>query len=194
MDIEYEATFPEIDKEDIRKKLREIGAQLIKKEFLQRRIAFDFPEGHKVRGGWLRIRDEGNKITMSLKIVDGKNIEDQKEICLEINNLEQGELFLTKLGCKRKAIQETKREIWKIDDVEICIDEWPFLEPFVEVEGKSEKSVKEVCEKLGFNYNDALFCSVDTLFNKKYGTSIDIINNHTPRIIFNEKNPFRNHK
>jgi hypothetical protein len=31
------------------------------------------------------------------------------------------------------------------------IDEWPFLEPFIEVEGGSELGVRQVSEKLGFD-------------------------------------------
>ena len=99
-------------------------------------------------------------------------------------------MLLESIGCEKKAYQESKRESWELDNVDITIDEWPFLEPYVEIEGKSEEKVKQVAEKLGFEYAKALFCSVDTLYNKKYGVSEDIINNHTPEIIFSGKNPF----
>lgn len=81
-----------------------------------------------------------------------------------------------------------------LDDVEITIDEWPFLEPFVEVEGKSEEAVKAVSEKIGFTYNDALFCAVGTLYSKKYNLDEDIINNKTPKIVFEMENPFLREK
>jgi len=192
MDIEYEATFPDVDKEEIREKLKKIGAKLVKPEFMQRRIVFHLPKGHEIKGGWLRAREEGDKVTMTLKIVDGDKIENQKEINITIDNLNQAELFLTSIGCNKKAFQESKRELWVLDGVEITIDEWPFLEPFVEIEGKSENSVKKVSKRLGFDYNEALFCSIDTLYNKKYGVSEEIINDKTPIIAFGEKNPFKN--
>jgi len=190
MKIEYEATFTNIDKRDIREKLRKIGGKLIRPESLQKRIVFNLPKEYKIRGGWIRVRDEGDKITMSLKVVDGAGIESQKEICLEIDNLEKAEEFLTILGCQKKAYQENKRELWKIDGIEITIDEWPFLEPFIEIEGKSEESVKDMAEKLGFDYKDALFCSIDTLYSRKYNLSEDIINNQIPKIVFGMENPF----
>jgi len=190
MAIEYEATFLNIDKEDVRKRLKKAGAKIVKSEFLQKRIAFHLPKENEIKGGWIRIRDEGDKTTLSLKIIDGNKIEDQKEICLEIDNFEDALSFLEAIGCRRKAYQESKRELWFLDNVEITIDEWPFLEPFVEVEGDSEEQVKSVSKKLGFNYNNALFCSVDTLYNMKYGISEEIINDKTPEIIFNGKNPF----
>ncbi len=193
MQTEYEATFLNIDKDEIREKLKRVGAVLHKPEVLMKRNNFNLPEGHHKKGAWCRVRDEGDKITMSFKVVnDGGigGIEDQKEICLNIDNFEDGVEFLKALGCCEKAYQESKREIWKIKDTEICIDEWPFLEPFVEVEGSSETEVKEVAEKLGFDYNQALFCAVGIPYSKKYGISEKRINNETPKIAFNMENPF----
>lgn len=194
MDIEYEATFPDINKDDIRKKLKAIGATLVKPEFLQKRTVFFLPKGHEVKGGWVRVRDENDKITMSFKVVDGNAIQDQKEICLIIDNFENAEQFLVGIGCVKKAYQENKREKWLLDEVEITIDEWPFLEPFVEIEGKSEEAVKKVSEKLGFDYSKAVFGSVDALISQKYGISEEDINDHTPRIVFGEGNPFLIHQ
>lgn len=190
MDIEYEATFPNVDKDEVRRKLKDTGAKLIKPEFLQRRVVFHLPSGHEIKGGWLRVRDEGDKITMSLKIVIGGRIENQKEICLKVDSFDSAINFLVSVGCRQKAYQESKREIWQIDGVEVTIDEWPFLEPYVEIEGASEKTVKSVSKKLGFDYKEAIFDSVDYLYNKKYGVSKRVINDLTPRIVFGEKNPF----
>ena len=192
MDIEYEATFANINKDEIRHKLGKVGATLIKPEFLMKRIVFELPIGHEIPGGWLRVRDEGDKITMSLKVVDGNQIVDQKEICLKIDNFNEGVKFLEAIGAKRKAFQESRREFWLLDGVEVTIDEWPYLEPYVEVEGKSEKQVKTTSIKLGFDYSRALFCSVDTLYNKKYGTPFEIINHKTKLITFSDPNPFIN--
>jgi len=190
MNIEYEATFVDIDKKEVRNRLRKAGAELIRPEFLQKRVVFHLPKGHEIKGGWLRVRDEGKRITMSLKVVDGNKIENQKEMLLEVNDFMKAEQFLIAIGCQKKAFQESKREIWRLGGVEITIDEWPFLEPFVEIEGKTEKLVKSASGKLGFDYAKALFCSIDTLYANRYGFSPKVINNQTPRICFDMKNPF----
>lgn len=190
MDIEYEVTFPNINKDEVRNKLKGAGAKLIRPEFLQRRVVFHLPKGHEIPGGWLRVRDEGGKITMSLKVVVGNKIENQREVYLEIGDFAAAVSFLTSLSCKKKAYQESKREIWRLGGAEITIDEWPFLEPFVEIEAQSEKVVKLISKKLGFDYKQGVFDSVDYLYNKKYGVSKKIINDQTPRIVFGEKNPF----
>ena len=95
---------------------------MIKSEFLMKRIVFELPTGHDIPGGWLRVRDEGDKITMSLKVVDGNKIENQKEIQIVIDNFSEDVSLLENLGAKRKAFQESRRELWLLYDVEITID------------------------------------------------------------------------
>jgi adenylate cyclase, class 2 len=194
MKIEYEATFPNIDKDKIRERLKKAGAVLVRPEFLQKRVVFNLPEGHEIKGGWLRVRDEQDKVTMSLKIVTNGGIDNQKEICLTVDNFENAEDFLNSIGCRHEGdgYQESKREIWILDEVEICIDEWPFLEPFIEIEGDSESVVQGVSEKLGFNYAKALFCAVDTLYANKYGIDTQFVNKELAAVTFEGKNPFEN--
>lgn len=190
MNIEYEATFEKVDKDEVRARLRAAGATLVRPEFLQKRVVFNLPSGHEIPGGWLRVRNEGDKTTMSLKVVNGDRIEDQKEICLKVDDFDAAVQLLAMVGADRKAYQETKRELWALNGVDVTIDEWPFLEPFVEVEGKGEAEVRAVSEKIGFDYATALFCSVDTLYARKYGFEEDVFNNHSSLVVFDMDNPF----
>lgn len=190
--IEFEATFLDIDKDDIRGRLKKIGAELVKDETFMKRYTFDLPEGHRKQGAWVRVRDEGDKITMTYKrIADaGKDkIDNQKEIELDINDFEAGVVFLETIGCYKQAYQETKREIWKYLGCEIMIDEWPHLEPLVEVEGDSERSVKQVSEMLGFDWGEAKFVSADYFYADKYGVERLVVCN-IPRLCFDDENPF----
>jgi adenylate cyclase, class 2 len=191
MKTEFEATFTNIVKSDVRKRLRQARAMLIYKEHLMKRVVFSFPAGHKLKGGWLRVRQEKDKITMSIKIINGQRIKDQKELCLTVDNFAAAQEFLKLVGCPQKSYQETKRELWRLNGVEITIDHWPFLEPLIEVEGRSEASVKKACEKLGFDYSQAVFCSADVLYENKYHWPIKKIV-HIPRLTFKMKNPFKN--
>ncbi len=189
MDIEYEAKFLNVSKEDVRRRLADAGAKLTRPEYLQRRIPFNLPGSKRSKDAWLRVRDEGDKITMSLKSVDGDEIENQKEIQLAVSSFDDAVRLLNAIGCEQKSYQETKRELWTLDGVGVTIDEWPFLEPFVEVEGNSEAAVKNIAEKIGFNYEDAVFGAVGKLYKMKYGIHPDEVN-HLPKIVFDMKNPF----
>ncbi len=182
MNIEFEATFIDIDTDQVREKLELLGAICLKPETLMRRVVFFPPQ--EVKGGWLRVRDEGDVITMSLKQVTGSKIEDQKEVMLRIHDFTSGVNLLEALGARKKAYQETRREAWLLNGVEVTIDTWPGLDPFVEVEGHSEADVKSVVEALELNYEEALFGSVDIIYEKKLGIPPDVINMHTPEITF----------
>ncbi|MCB9803138.1 CYTH domain-containing protein [Candidatus Nomurabacteria bacterium] len=190
MQIEYEATYLDVDKDEVRNRLKKAHANLVKPEFLQRRWVWHLPQGHEIPGSWVRVRDEGGQITMSVKIVDGRDLEDQKEVMIKVDDFEKAREILNLLGCQERAYQETKRELWNLNGVEITIDEWPFLEPFVEIEGNSEKQIKEISEKIGFDYNRAQFGSADYFYAEKYNISIDVFNKKTPRLTFEMQNPF----
>lgn len=192
MQTEYEATFTNINKGEIRRELEASGAELLRPEFLQKRCTFELPAGHEIPDGYLRVRDEQDKITLSLKVVkENGSIEQQQEIELKVDKFQDACDLLETIGCEKRAYQESKRELWELDNVQITIDEWPFLEPFVEIEGESEKAVKAVAERLGFDYAEAFFGSVTGLYVKRYDISEDRVNNHTPLILFEmDENPF----
>jgi adenylate cyclase, class 2 len=190
MKTELEATFLNIDKSLLREKLKQKGAELAKPEFLQKRTVFRFPRGHEIENGWVRVRDEGDKVTMSVKVIQGKTIENQKESCIVVDNYSESVEFLKTIGCTEKSYQETKRELWILNGCEVTIDEWPFLEPFTEIEGSSEDAIREVSELLEFDYSTAFFGAAGSLIAEKYNISEDRVNNHTPLIRFDMENPF----
>ena len=182
MQIEFEAKFTNIDKDDVRSKLKNIGATLVRPEFLMRRMNFDPPV--KINGGGLRVRDEGDKVTLSLKIDAGDKIHDQKESQVVISSFEMGCEILESMGARNKAYQETKREIWKLGEVEFDIDTWPGLNPFLEIEAPNEPTVKAAAEKIGCDWHSALFGGVGRIYQTELGIDIDKINNQTTEITF----------
>lgn len=180
MKPEIEATFTKIEKNQLRVQLKQLGATLLQPDTLMRRTIFSIDDH-----SFVRVRDEGNRITMSYKHLDSLSLSGMKEICLTVDSYEEALNFVKAIGLKPKAEQETYREEWRIDDVEIDIDTWPWIPSFVEIEGPSEAAVKEVAAKLGFKMDDALFGSVDQVYNLYYDvTSQDI--NYCPEIKFTD--------
>ncbi len=186
MNNEIEAQFLDIDKNEIRKKLEEIGAKCVKPEVLMKRVVFDTGPN-----SFARVRDEGNnKIVMTYKnVADEKSILGTKEVNVVIDNYENGILFMKGCGLEPKAEQESYRETWEYGDVEICIDTWPWLPTFVEIEGPSEKSVWDTAKKMGLKKEKAKFGSVDSTYQYYYGVEEDIVNLHTPKIMFDMEPP-----
>ena len=185
MQNEIEAQFLDVNKTTIRQKLKSIGAKLEKPEVLMRRTVF-YTGDHS----FARVRDEGDKIVMTYKNVsDDHSILGTKEVNVCVDNYDDAILLLKGCGLKIKARQETKREIWHFDEVEICIDTWPWIPTFIEIEGPSEKSVWDTAKKLGLNKDQAKFGSVDTTYQHYFGVEPDVVNLHTPEILFDMTPP-----
>ncbi len=91
MPTEFEAKYLNINKDRLRAKLKEKGAVLLRPSFLQKRVVLNLPGGHEIKGGRLRVRNEGDKITLSLKVVDWDQdgIDRQKEICFEVEDFDK---------------------------------------------------------------------------------------------------------
>lgn len=189
MKIEYEATFVNIDKKTLLEKLKAARASLERPEYVQRRVTLELPVAEQ--NTWLRVRDEGDRVTLTLKSVDGKTIEGQKEILLEVNDFDDTIFLLQSIGCAKKSYQESKRELWRLGNVEVAIDTWPFLEPYVELEGESEEAVRGAAEQLSFDYGDAVFDTVNGIYKQKYGKSLDELDSRTKQnFTFDISNPF----
>lgn len=190
MDTEWEATFWPVTKDDMRARLKKAGAELAHEERLMRRYVLHMPNGGSaITHDRVRVRDEGDKVTMTIKQT-GEAIHEQKEYEIVIDDLERGKEFLEHLGCAPMAYQETKRESWKLLGTSVTIDEWPHIEPWLEIEGANESSVRGAAEALGLLWSDAKFCTKKALYGERYGISRDEAGTIMAHLVFNEPNPF----
>ena len=171
MQAEIEATFLDINKEQLREKLKNLGAELLLSETLMRRTIFAIDQR-----SYVRVRDEGNRITMSYKHLDKLSLSGMKEICLEVSDYQTAIDFLKACGLRPKAEQETYREEWRLGKVELDIDTWPWIPSFVEIEGISEAEVIKAANQLGYKMTDALYGAVDQVYKVYYDVQSDDIN------------------
>ena len=180
MNNEIEASFLDVNKDNLREKLKVAGAECIKPEIMMRRTVFDSGPH-----SFARVRDEGDKIVMTYKnFEDEDSIMGVKEVNLVVNNYDDAVKFIAGCGLEQKAVQETYRETWILDGVEITIDTWPWIPTYTEIEGPSEEAVWSVSERLGFKKEDAMFGAVDKIYNHYYGVDMDIVDFETPVINF----------
>ncbi len=172
MTTEIEAKFLKINKDEIREQLKRIGAQLVFAEKKFTRITFDNPD-LKAKNSWIRLRDEGGKITLALKMVSDQNsIMGMKESSFEVNGWDEVITFVESLGYMKKSLEENYREEWKLGEVIFDIDSWPQVDPWLEIEAPSENLVKEYAAKLGFDYTKAVFGSADIVYKNFYQKTI----------------------
>lgn len=169
MKTEIEAKFTDINSEEIRKKLLQTGAICVYEERLMKRKNFDFPDHRfdEIRA-WVRVRNEGEIVTLSYKQLNDRTLHGTKEVDVEVNDFDKTCQFLEAIGMKNYSYQETKREKWELDGVEIVIDTWPWIPTFLEIEGSDEKSVRQVATELGLDWNKALHGSVEIVYRQHY--------------------------
>lgn len=156
---EVEVKFLDVDKEALEKKLLEIGAKKTG-EFFYKRQVFDYPDlSLDKKGAWIRLRDEGDKIMLSFKQRLGMqgntgNDDGMKEIEFAVSDFEETAKFLYELGLVNKFYFENKRTRYEKDGIEFDIDEWPLLDPYLEIEADSWEEIDKAVAWLGFNKED----------------------------------------
>mgnify|MGYP000574850296 CR=1 FL=1 len=184
MQVEIEAKFLDVDVDDLREKLKKIGAKQIHAEQAMRRVVFDYPDSRLEKiGGWVRVRDEGDKITFSYKQLNDRTLHGTKEIETTVGDFQKAVDLLTAIGLEQKAYQETKREKWQLGGSEITIDTWPWIPTFVEIEAASENELRALAKKLGLDWAAAMHGSVETAYQKYYDFTEHEIDNW-PEITF----------
>lgn len=167
MQPEIEAKFLDVDHQVIRQKLAALGAQLEKPMRLMRRTIFDYPDNQlEQANGRLRVRDEGDKVTITFKSRRADQYSD--EIETTVGSYETMVELLQAVGFRAVSIQESKRETWRYQGVEIELDAWPWVKPYIEIEGKDEAAIRECGEALGFDWKQAVFGSAESVYRAEY--------------------------
>ncbi len=185
MNKEIEAKFINIDKRKIIDKLLKLGAVNIFEERNYRRSIFMFSTGESNK--WVRVRDEVDKVTLAYKHVGEQSLSGVEEVELIIDDYNKGVAFLKSIQLVEKTYQESRRIRFAIqsEGVEFDIDTWPGLEPLLEIEAKNEENVRKYAKLLGFNWEYAMFGSVDFVYEKIFNLPEGWLFNDCPRLEFN---------
>lgn len=168
MKTEIEVKFCQVDVDDVRSRLGEAGATLVQPMRLMRRQVFYLVD--RTKDAYLRVRDEGDKVTMTYKEFDGANgLHSAQEIEVIVSSFEDAIAIQKQAGLEPKSYQETRRETWHMaDGTEVVIDEWPWLKPFIEIEGASEDAVRTAAAALKFDWPQAVFGAVTAAYRQQY--------------------------
>lgn len=178
MKTEFEIVFSNINRDKLVKDIIKLNGICTKDNTLMKRIVFENPLNPAK--SYLRVRDEWDKITCTYKeesdwILDIHSI---KELETYVGDFDVMVSILKKVWLRQKSYQETYREIWEINhEIEIMIDLWPWLKPYVEIEWENEELVIKYSKLLWFNYDEAIFWTSFQVYEKELWISIDYINN-----------------
>lgn len=170
MYTEIEAKFLGVDHDAVRQKLKSVGAERAHPMRLMRRKNYDYPDFRLETQftGWVRVRDEGDKVTLAYKQLDDRTLTGTKEVSVVVGDFDDTCRFLEAIGLEVQSYQETKRESWKLGGVEIELDEWPWIPPFVEIEAPDEALLRQTSQQIGLKWSDAVHGSVEIAYQSVY--------------------------
>lgn len=155
---EFEVKYLNINVAEIEAKLVSIGAKNIFDRYYRVNI-FDYPD-LRLNGdaAWVRLRDEGDRITLTYKQRLGVKDKDDrgvtndtgmKEIEVVVDDFEKTAQIFYSIGLVDKFVEEKRRIRYMLDDIEFDIDYMPGIEPFLEIESSSMDKVEKSIKLLG---------------------------------------------
>ncbi|MCF7834284.1 MAG: CYTH domain-containing protein [Candidatus Pacebacteria bacterium] len=172
MAYEIETKVLDIDSLDIKQKLIDLGAKKIQ----ETRLVVDWYRILGIKEGedpwFLRIRSNssgGHEVTWKAKSDILGVARKHKEINFEINEPEKLADLFEELGLEKYGHQEKDRTSFVYKDWQFDIDQYPKMPAFLEIEGKSEESVREAMKILGIEKNPTWAKGERILIQDTYG-------------------------
>ena len=125
---------------------------------------------------WIRLRQNGDKIEFTIKyiynVAEEYNIDDVKEIEINVSNFEEANKLIEEMGYYRKKLVEKKRTSYEYGDNKIEIDEWPLIPPCVEIEGKNVDDIYNSAKLLGYKKEDTKVMNIEDVY-LMHGLNLD---------------------
>ncbi len=171
MTTEIEVKFLNIDHDEIRAKLRGIEAVCTKPMRLMRRAIIDYPDRRLQTGqnnSFIRVRDEGDMTTLTFKQFQSLSVDGAKEITTIVDSFEDTVQIFEAVGLEVLSFQESMRETWEFRDCSIELDVWPWLNPYMEIEGPDTTALQHLSLLLNLDWNDAVFGDVMVAYRAQY--------------------------
>lgn len=152
---EIECRFLEVNKSDLIKKLRQLGAVDKGEVLLQETIIYDKELEWPKQMRFVRLRKSGDSVKVTYKEHQSYTIDGTYEIEFGIDDYKKAELLFEKIGLNPHRHQQKYRHTFELNTVTVDIDTWPSIPVYVELEGNAEEDLKNVAQILGFDWEKA---------------------------------------
>ncbi len=174
---EIEIKFLEINVPELKKKLTNLGAEDLGEDFLSEITFYDkdleWKKDRKTRNRFVRLRKTNKGVFLTYKSQYEKGDRPYaEELEVTVSDMDKAEALLKAIGLVDFRRQEKKRHTYELDGCVIDIDSWPVIPPYVEIEGPSEQEVKNVVEKLGYDWNKGVFEIAGRIIEKYYNIPV----------------------
>ncbi len=168
MGKEYEYTFATFNRNEVVNKLETLKAKKIG-VYLFKIVVFTHPLNKK--NTYIRIRDEGHRVTMTVKSDLDQSFATENEVI--INDFDTGIEIYKQLGCKIKYQSEKIREIWEFDNgSHVTFDIVPGKPERMEIESPDQKILNTLTKKLGFDPADSVTKNENEVYFLYFGVRV----------------------
>lgn len=118
---------------------------------------------------WIRLRETDDLTTIATKNILEKKVEENRQPVLEteidVSSISQANELLEQLGFAYRNYQEKRRITFILNDVEVDIDFWPLIPPYMEIESTDEK-IDEIINLLNLKDYEIVSCNTEEIYNK----------------------------
>ena len=144
---EIELRVFEVDADKAREDLTRLGAQVLGTMYFKRAVLDVHPVDPNK---WIRLRTEGAKTTLAVKQRISQAADGTGEVEVVVDDFEKT-LDILKLigGYEPRSVQESRREAYDLNGVEISIDSWPQIPDFMEIEAHDLAELEKAAGELG---------------------------------------------
>ncbi len=152
MQQEIETRFLDVDKDELVKKLAQVGALDKGEEKLEEMIFHAADMSWVGKHKFIRLRKAENKIKLTYKENVEQTVDSAREVELEVSDLDKCSEFLSRIGLQLIRRLEKYRHTFELGDVTVDIDTWPKIPAYAEIEGPSVESLKKACNILDLDW------------------------------------------
>jgi len=173
---EIEVKILEIDPVEVEKKLIDLGAEKMFSGLVKVKY-FDKNGEIKKKNDLLRVRQfcadkDGLSGKTEVCYKANKHMENGYKICDEYHlqgaDFDESVAFFEHLGFEVTCYYEKKRTVFKYKNLEVVIDEYPKIPPFIEIEGVDETAVERLIFDLDLEKNERSARAIGGLLEEKY--------------------------
>jgi len=156
MCTEIEAKFKVDSHKQITAKLTELGAEFLEEQLQKDYYFDDAKSAFKKTDRCLRLRRQQvgkkEKVLLTYKGPKQKdNFKKRQQIEVEVTDGDSAKKLLSALGYKKALAFEKRRQIWRLGECEVALDNLPLLGNFVEIEGPDDERIADVQRDLGLS-------------------------------------------
>jgi adenylate cyclase class 2 len=174
MPQEIEVKFPLRDRNELVRKLHEIGAQRLYPETFEDNIVLDRRGELRTRGSLLRVRKFGKYSIATYKgpmSIEG-GVKSREEVQTGVESFELAIKIFDALGFKPVFRYQKFREVWRLRESDVVLDRTPIGDYF-EIEGPID-TIRAIAAELGMNMEQAIRQTYADLYRQARRTRSDL--------------------